>query len=119
METHKYKCNHCGYEKIILENSFDLTMSCDLCGGEMILENNERQTEEETVVDRLINEQLESEIKANGYISCWNIIETINKAETRARYRRHFFIVGGVIPDEEFIEDRNGTLFIKENKNGQ
>lgn len=117
MKTYKFKCNQCGYDYILIGNSFEYDKVCDLCGGEMILQDDFEKVENgEDMIDRLITEQIQLEINENGHTRCWEIIEAINRAETRARYRKYFILAGGIIPKPNIASyiDMEGKFYFKE-----
>lgn len=115
MENYKAKCNQCGYTKNIIGNYFEERV-CELCGGEMILIEEEKIQNAEDLLDRLITEQIQGEIRENGHTKCWEVIEAINKAETRARYRKYFILAGGIIPEPRPIifKDTEGKFYFRE-----
>jgi hypothetical protein len=116
MKTYKFKCNQCGYDYILIGNSFEYDRVCDMCGGEMILQDEEKVENGEDLIDRLITEQIRAEINENGHTRCWEIIEAINKAETRARYRKYFLLAGGIIPEPRPIifKDEKENFYFRE-----
>jgi len=62
--------------------------------------------------DKIIVDTMEKEIKALGNNKCYEIIERLAEARTRARYRKYFLIAGGEIPEINLIIEKNENLFI-------
>ncbi len=113
MENYQLRCNQCGYIKTVLGNGFE-DRTCELCGGEMLPMEQIETDRTDILLDRLVTEQIESDIQANGHSSCWYTIESINKAVVRVKYRKHFLLAGGQIPEQELLYiGENDKLFIK------
>ena len=51
--------------------------------------------------EKLIITTMEQELKKLGNQKCYEVIENLAKAETRARYRKYFLLSGGYIPETE------------------
>lgn len=106
IKKYKLLCSSCHYIKeVSYEDLFD--RECPLCGKEMKYDINTatQEVKTEDFVDDVIVSTMEKELKALGNQKCYEIIEHLAEARTRARYRKYFLLAGGFIPESEIKEE--------------
>jgi RNA polymerase subunit RPABC4/transcription elongation factor Spt4 len=114
----KYICDKCG---TIYIEKFE---HCLICHGQLISEEQMQEKEEiarltdeekgddnmtpredsiDEVVDLIIVEAMQKNMKELGNAKLYKSIEGITEAKQRVRYRKYFLMVGGYIPITEEI----------------
>jgi hypothetical protein len=86
------KCEACGYTKEVFMDEIYAHQECELCGG--------RMSYLDDFADNYIIERLQDNIRQLGHERTWYNIESINKADSRVRYRKYFFEAGGAMPEK-------------------
>lgn len=98
---YKYLCENCGYSDSISEDQMYYEYKCHACGEVVKLrEEGEIETDNTALVtEKLIINQMELEIERLGNQRVYDIVESIQDAGIRAKYRASFILAGGEVPE--------------------
>lgn len=93
----KLQCIDCYHTQDYLKSDLVEGMSCELCGGPMVLPKKEIPA----IIKQDSVENMERQINQIGHSGVWEIIERFSDVKTRLAYRRIFLEAGGIIPKTE------------------
>ncbi len=89
------KCNHCGFERITIDNYEDY--KCPLCSSGK-LEEKKQEIDLKAIVDKDCIDSFKGQIAEHGNDLMWAMIErNIHNPIQRLYYRKYFFLAGGSV----------------------
>ena len=110
-------CSDCGRLQDYMESDTTDLNCCIICGGRMIFNVDKTAEEMKNITlatDDVLLDQMREDIKKNGHSCMWNIVEECGEYKVRLKYRKAFFQVGGIIPEKDLLEKREGKLYLLE-----
>jgi ribosomal protein S27E len=113
MNMIKLICEDCGHKIEVFENEFYDQDKCEICGGRLVLDIVDKTETDDIGLEKKIIEEIKRDIFVHGNDSTFEIIEALIIPAQRIRYRGAFLVAGGVVPETDLFEEKEGKLFIK------